>query len=96
MIGSVKIELSTSTAPVPLAASPMVMLLNPSVSFVSSVSSTLKSPVPPPIPMVRAAVDGCSVNVLVPAMVPVRATSAAVIETAPPPVETALPAASCV
>ena len=49
--GSANVELLTSTAPVPLVASPMVIELKLSVNRPISVSLRLKSPVGPPAPM---------------------------------------------
>ena len=59
---SVNVELFTSTAPVPLLASPIVIELKPSASFVMSVSPMSKSPVPPPTPSVDVTSVGLSVS----------------------------------
>ena len=64
--GSLNVDEPTVIVPPPLVASPIVIELKPSVSFASSVSLRLRSPVPPPMPMVVLAVLGLIVSAPVP------------------------------
>ena len=59
---SLNVELSTSTAPLPLAASPIVIELKPSCRKPSSVSFRFSVPAPPPSPIVVDADAGASVR----------------------------------
>ena len=59
---SVNVELPTSIAPVPLAASPIVMAVKPSDRKASSASSRFRVPAPPPRPIVVVATSGSKIS----------------------------------
>ena len=63
---SLNVELSTSTAPVPLVASPKVIELKPSCRKPNSMSSRLSVPPPPPRPMSVEAVFGLTTRTPLP------------------------------
>ena len=87
--GSLNVELSTSTAPVPFVASPIVIELKPSCRKPNSVSSMSSVPVGPPMLMSRLVVCGAIVRVLVPlTFAPIASVSVA-MATAPAPALTA-------
>ena len=69
---SLNVALSTSTAPVPLAASPIVIVLKPSCRRPRKPSLTCSVPLPPPMPIVVAAVRGLMVRAPVDLTRPVR------------------------
>ena len=84
---SVNVELPTSIAPVPFAASPIVMAVKPSDRKASSASSRFRVPAPPPRPIVVVATSGSKISSPWPSMtvVPLSTTSSPIRVIVPNP-----------